>query len=60
MTYAHTELDLEDSTTGNVSFVGSDRATVAGQRVIVRYVTGRAVSSSTYLDKQMTKWMEGA
>ena len=60
MTYAHTELDLEESTTGNVSFVGSDRATVAGQRVIVRYVTDRAVSSSTYLDTQMTKWMEGA
>ena len=55
MTYAHTELDLEDSTTGNVSFIGSDRATIAGQRVIVKYVTGRVVSSSSYLDAQKTE-----
>ena len=45
MTYGHTELDLEDSITGNVSFIGSDRATVAGQRVIVKYVTCDVVSS---------------
>ena len=46
MTYDHTEIDLEDSTPGNVSFIGSDRATVAGHRVIVKYVASKAVSLS--------------
>ena len=46
MTYDHTEIDLEDSTPGNVSFIGSDRATVAGHSVIVKYVASKAVSSS--------------
>ena len=45
MTYGHTELDLEDFITGNVSFIGSYRATVAGQRVIVKYVTCDTVGS---------------
>ena len=46
MTYDHTEIDLEDSTPGNVTCIGSDRATVAGHRVIVKYVASKAVSPS--------------
>ena len=55
MTYGHTELDLEDSTTGNVLFIGSDRATVAGRRVIVKYVTGRAVRLPNHMNVQKTE-----
>ena len=67
MTYDHTEIDLEDSTPGNVSFIGSDRATVAGHSVIVKYVASKAVSQSTYLtygrfntiqerDRELSDW----
>ena len=46
MTYSLIELDIEDSIAGNVSYVGSDRATVSGQKVIVKYIASKAVSPS--------------
>ena len=67
MTYGLIELDVEDFIIGNVSYVGSERATVAGQRVIVKYVASKAVSQSTYLtygrfntiqerDRELSDW----
>ena len=44
MTYDDTEIELEDFTVGNVTAIGSHRATVAGRRVIVKFVAGTAVS----------------
>ena len=46
MTYDLIELDVESFISGNVAYVGSDRATVSGQKVIVKYIASKAVSPS--------------
>ena len=46
MTYDLIELDVESFISGNASYVGSERASVSGQKVIVKYIASKAVSTS--------------
>ena len=46
MTYDFIELDVESFISGNASYVGSERASVSGQKVIVKYIASKAVSPS--------------